>query len=152
MFLGSFISRQVSVGGLCCLMVISGLPRSWCLCPDEACRTACNARSNPLAVPAPSESTPAECCCCEQAARTDEAPADALHLARNQCACQMHVTQLVLLKADRDIQSEAFPLVLWVASATLDPSLGDLHHDTLANLLAGLPPDNPVTRAQILRL
>ena len=153
MMFGGMISRWFSMGGLCCLVVLGGLPRAWCLCPDAACRLACDTRSNLLAATMPSKSAPA-CCCCDRSQPAANLPAElpSPHCAAADCACEMHVTQLVLVAADRDVQSESARPAIWMASTDVAALVRNLSEAAAPAAKVALPPDDPVTRAQILRL
>jgi hypothetical protein len=139
------------MGGLCCLVVVGGLPRSWCLCPDVACRAACNTRANLLPAPASSDDATA-CSCCQRPAPVSDLSADAPQLVNADCACEMQVTQLVLASAERHIQTDSAPVAIWSASADAIVPTSDLTGAAISGLLVDRPPGSPVTRAQILRL
>jgi hypothetical protein len=147
MFLTGSISRWLSTGGLCCLMVVGGLPRSWCLCPEEACRIACDSRANVLAL-AGARDDSSGCRCCDKPA--DSGPGTP-QIAGTACACQVQVTQVVLVTAGRDAQVKAESPALWVATAE-HSLLAGADRTVLASPVFGPPPDDPVSRAQILRL
>jgi hypothetical protein len=72
-------------------------------------------------------------------------------MAAGQCECEFEITQAALLAASRVDASDA-PPAIWTPIADLTPALGASEGCFFCDLLAPLPPDDPVSRAQILRL
>jgi hypothetical protein len=146
------IARWIVAVGMCCLTALGAAPRLDCLCPNAQCQMACK---QPLAnnVCAPvSESDQQLTCCCHHepkpAPKSDDVPV----WHNSGCHCQMHVVQNELLSAVRIDGKLPPPVAQWLASDHLSLSLcrAELRPDR--SQFTGLPPDDPVSRAQILRI
>jgi hypothetical protein len=145
------IPRRFSAAALCCLLLVGGLPRMWCLCPDADCRAACNAGAAPLA---PEHSQPA-CCprCASQPSEQGETDGNLPGFSGSECPCQVLVAQLVLPSAPRAVEMTAAS-VQWLARGDAGQQLrpGRSAEHSISAVVINLPPDDPVSRAQILRL
>jgi hypothetical protein len=72
-------------------------------------------------------------------------------MAAGQCECEFEITQTALLAASRVDASDA-PPAIWTQFADLVPAHGATEVCFSGDPFAALPPDDPVSRAQILRL
>jgi hypothetical protein len=152
MISSGFIARWIVAVGMCCLTVLGAAPRLDCLCANAQCQMACE---HPLAssVCAPvSESDQRASCCCHHepkpAPKSDDVPV----WHNSGCHCQMHVDQSELTPVVRNDGKLPPPVVLWLASDRLTLSLSRPELRINRSRITGLPPDDPVSRAQILRL
>jgi hypothetical protein len=145
------IPNRSFVLALCGLVLVGSMPRVGCICASGEFCVDCstNANCTPSAVGAKTEPT---CCCCETAPAVARHGAESKGPALDRCPCIKVVTQLPITSASRQPFECQSPLVSWL------PGHEDLLElsraaDSLA-LAAGdhLPPDDPVSRAQILRL
>jgi len=148
MFLSRQIPRKFSAAVLCCLVLVGGLPRAWCLCPDAECRAACDAGLGPLATAA-EEHAGCPHCRCHQ--KEQDGGSDQPGFSASQCPCSMHVAQAVLPSAGRDVEMPTASIA-WLAPAEVEQGLSVSAERVDRSRLLQLPPDDPVSRAQILRL
>jgi hypothetical protein len=141
MFHGLF-SRRILAVGMCCLTMLGAAPRLDCLCASVACQTACESA---MLVTRPHDQP----CCCHH--DTETPTNGAPEAAPIGCHCDLQVSQDHVAPVVRDDAPQP-PLVLWLSPASdLLTSMGQGVHDDLA-FSSGLPPDDPVSRAQILRI
>ena len=140
-------SRLLSLA-LAGLMVVGGAPRVNCDCIDAQCRNAC-ARAGLTLLTASCATAPPRCHCCQNQAQPTlpVGPCD-LTTAPDCCDLAIHLGDL-----SSPGKSSPFGLVAESAPA---PLLGNLHdvappYPVLA-APRRLPPDDPVSRAQILRI
>ena len=141
------ISRRVFAIGMSCVIVVGTAPRLDCLCPDIACQFGCE---HLLAGPK-AETPPAKPACCCNHSQKPVPPVNGLAAGDSGCHCDMQVVQEKSPLA-RQPNQESTPQVLWLAAdeLTLSQSRPELRPGR--SLFTGLPPDDPVSRAQILRL
>jgi hypothetical protein len=90
-------------------------------------------------------------CCCHRKEHSPQ-PGDGPACHRSGCHCEMQVVQAKLTLAAVNDGKLPPPSVLWLASDPLVPFLTQPELRTDRSLLSGHPPDDPVSRAQILRL
>ena len=140
--------RKFSAAALCCLVLVGGLPRAWCLCPDAECRAACDAGLGPLAIAA---EEPAGCPHCRCHQKVQDAGGQQPGFSASQCPCPMHVAQVVLPSAGRDIEGPT-AAIAWLATDEVERGLSASAERIHRATFLERPPDDPVSRAQILRL
>jgi hypothetical protein len=131
--------RRLVVVGMCCLTVLGAAPRLNCLCPSLACQAACESGLGALQQD--------QSCCCHHEA--DE-PTDGGPNAAG-CQCDWRVSQDQIAPAVR-ADAPQQPLVCWLSPANDSLTSGPRWSQDDLALASGLPPDDPVSRAQILRL
>jgi hypothetical protein len=140
MFHGLFL-RRLLVGGMCCLSVVGAAPRLDCLCPIAECQVACES-----GLVAPPQDKP---CCCRHGADAPQSGGSAAKPAG--CPCDLHLKQghvTPVVQADAPPQ----PLVCWLDPASDSSVSGPQGWHECRTISSGLPPDDPVSRAQILRI
>ena len=141
MFHGLFLRRFLAAG-MCCLTVLGAAPRLDCLCASAACQVACESG---LLVAAAHEKS----CCCHHAADT---PKNGESEAKSAgCQCDLHLTQDHVSPVVRDDAPQQ-PLVLWLSPASVSLASGTQWRQDCRTIASVLPPDDPVSRAQILRI
>ena len=147
-----FIARWIVAVGMCCLTVLGAAPRLDCLCPDGQCQLACEQPLADQICPAVSEADQHPSCCChhepQPAPNSDDSPV----WHKSGCHCQMQVVQNELSPAVRNDGKLPPTVPLWLASDRLALSLSRPELRSDRSQFTGLPPDDPVSRAQILRL
>jgi len=146
-----FIARWFVAVGMCCLTVLGAAPRLDCLCPDLACQSACEQPLAGILGEGAVECDQQPACCChheERSPQPDNGPA----CHNSGCHCEMQVVQDERTLAVRNDGKLPPPSVLWLASDTLTSELTDPELRLDRSLFTGLPPDDPVSRAQILRI
>ena len=142
--------RWLTAVGMSCLTVLNAAPRLDCLCPDRTCQIACEL-AFPAAPVADLNCAAERACCCHH--KPASAPSDDDSACRSSgCRCQM---QVVLESTTPAVCSEGRqPLHLtgWLADFGLLSYLGHAEPHGEPGYVSDLPPDDPVSRAQILRL
>lgn len=138
---GLLLQRFLTVG-MCCLTVLGAAPRLDCLCVSVACQTACESAT---LVTAPHDKS----CCCHRDERIPTS--DAPEAKPTDCHCDMQVSQEQVAPVVRDDAPQP-PLVFWLCPATSTLTSGRQWLQDCLAIASGLPPDDPVSRAQILRL
>ena len=147
MVLAPSISRRLAAIGMSCLIVVGTAPRVDCLCPEIACQFDCEHFFAGRAT----QTEPAKAACCCNHAQEPAPPVDGLAAGDSGCHCDMQVVQEKSPLA-RQPDQESTAQVLWLAADELTLSLARPELRCDRSLFTGLPPDDPVSRAQILRL
>ena len=147
-----FIARWIVAVGMCCLTVLGAAPRLNCLCPDGQCQMACEQPLANQVCAAVIEPDQHPSCCCHHEPRPVPNSDDVPVWHNSGCHCQMHVVQSELTPVVRNDGKLPLPVALWLASDHLSLSLGRAESRPDRSHFTGLPPDDPVSRAQILRL
>jgi len=146
------VARWTVAVGMCCLTVVGAAPRVDCLCPDGQCQMACEQPLADRVCAVVGESDQQPSCCCHHepkpAPKSDGAPV----CHKSGCHCQMHVVQNDLSPAVRNDGKLPPPIAWWLTGDRLTLSLSRLELRPDRSDFTGLPPDDPVSRAQILRL
>jgi hypothetical protein len=141
--------RKLLSSAFAALMVMGGTPRIECACPNAECRAACAQRGFSVAVVPIRGEEPRCSCCCAPLATGPQTTSDA---SISSCRCETFVKRTGLLSSPSGSTSKSDLAVAW--QPTSDVSGNYL----LSNLRSAgappfrLPPADPVTRAQILRL
>ena len=140
MFHGLFLRRFFALG-MCCLTVLGAAPRLDCLCPSVACQVACES-----GIVAPLQDKP---CCCQHGA--DAPNRGGREASPAGCPCDWQLTQdhATLVVQDDAPQQ---PPVCWLNPASDSLASGPQWWQECRTIASSLPPDDPVSRAQILRL
>lgn len=146
----AFVARWLVVVGMSCLTVLGAAPRLDCLCPNRSCQLVCE---QPLtAVPAAAvecaEQRP--CCCRHQPAapQSDQDPA----CRSSGCHCQMQVVLTEMTPAVRTEGKQPLLPTGWLSGDTQLSLSGQAEPSRELGHFTDLPPDDPVSHAQILRL
>ena len=139
--------RKYLAVGIAALMVVGGSPRAGCDCQDDACRAAC-ARVGLLPIVATSSKQMSCACCCHEVANL--VPHPMAWVDSSVCHCQKFFERVELLSAPR-------PIELYGDFTNQEPSAETFGVRRLVLPIAWtspptLPPDDPVSRAQILRI
>jgi hypothetical protein len=155
MIWGGSIARRLVVVGMCCLTVLGAAPRLDCHCPDRACQVSCESGlpgSCCVATAEKEPTTPQHACCCHCNRPASQPQGDNPIARRTPCHCDMQVVRDAQLPVVRNAGHMTSPLVAWIPAddVCLVLSRPVPHGDR--SLINGLPPDDPVSRAQILRL
>ena len=145
-----FIPRPFAAIGMCCLIVFGSAPRIDCLCPDSVCQFSCEFMFSQATNVSKREHKPA--CCCNHEAQPVPNSGDGPTWHNAGCDCQMHVVRCELAPAVRNDGKLPPPVALWLASDRLALSLSRPGLRPDRSQFTGLAPDDPVSRAQILRL
>lgn len=145
-FISSITDRLLALA-LCGLAAVGGMPRLGCLCTNAAACDAC--RQATCTVCSSSHVMQHQCCCQKQ---DQEPPASDGMSCRvpGGCNCEKFTEQTVLTAVKRDVTgatNHAQP----VATEPFR-TLNRARSAPECVLLCHLPPDDPVSRCQILRL
>ena len=140
MFDGLFL-RRLLAGGMCCLTVLGAAPRLDCLCPIAECQVACE-----LGLVAPPQDKP---CCCHHGA--DAPKTSGCETGPAGCPCDLHLRQDHVTPVVQDDAPQQ-PLVCWLDPASDSLASAPRWRQDCRTIASSLPPDDPVSRAQILRI
>jgi hypothetical protein len=143
------MARWFAFVGMSCLTVLGAAPRLDCLCADQSCQIACEQPLAHVLPGAPCASEPA--CCCHQdqpAPEPDHGPA----LEPAGCHCQMQIVGTKLSAPERVAAKQPLLQTSWLHGDALELAAAQTAPTFRYGRFAGLPPDDPVSRAQILRL
>ena len=146
-----FTTRWIAVVGMCCLTLLGAAPRIDCLCPDGACQLACEQLLAPLLDEAAAECAEKPVCCCHHDQSLPQSSGEPAIQASG-CHCDLQVVQDQSSPAARNDGKLPPPLVIWLASDDGASTASGPARPLDRHFFTGLPPDDPVSRAQILRL
>lgn len=155
MIWGGSIARRVVAVGMCCLTMLGAAPRLDCHCPDRACQVSCESGlpGSCCAAATKSKPTTAQHACCPRCNRpASQSPGESPVVHRTHCHCDMQVVRDAQLPVVCNAGHVTSPLVAWIPADDVSPVLSRLVLHGDRSLFNGLPADDPVSRAQILRL
>jgi hypothetical protein len=133
------------------LMLVGGVPRIVCVCLSTECVTACELNGFNFFAPRKHAAQTQGCCCCKE---NVEAASGDPAVAADPCGrqCETIVKHTELSPTPRATELAASPSVTWLAT----PEGFPLQHQRIFvrdwTSPLRVPPDDPVSRAQILRI
>jgi hypothetical protein len=145
------IPRPLLALVLCGLVIVGGVPQIGCICPSGEYCLECPDCPQLFGIWGSAPQSFRECCCCEK--RTDAAQQDhGIRVANSdRCSCEKFATQTVISNPPRTAAVKSI-VVTWVPAQPYGLVLGHVDGPQPVSLEDRIPPDSPVSRAQILRL
>ena len=151
------LARWFAFVGMSCLTVLGAAPRLDCLCPNRSCQVACEQPLAHVLPAADSDCISEPACCC----RSDQPAAESDHdavpdhgpaLEPVGCRCQMQIAGTNLSAPERVAAKQPLSQTSWLNGDVVGLAAAQSAPSCLHGRFTGLPPDDPVSRAQILRL
>lgn len=145
------LARWFAFVGMSCLTVLGAAPRLDCLCPDRSCQIDCE---RPLAhvLPAADSNCIGEPACCCRRDQPNPAPDCAPALEPEGCHCQILIVGTELSAPERVAAKQPLAQTSWLNGDVVELAAAQSAPSCMHGRFTGLPPDDPVSRAQILRL